>query len=238
MPVLRRRGRPARLIKLAAFQAVAAAMVLLALRLDGFVFEHVNNRHGVDRWLYLGVRQLGEMETWLVIAVIVMVVDGLSASRRTLLGAFERGLIVIWAPMLGGLVSTLLKLVVRRERPDAHAGEYVFRPWTDATWDSSGLGFTSGHSAVALGGAFILSMLYPRLAPLWLLGAALCGLSRLMTQAHFFSDVVGGAVVGLACAWLVWTMYRTWFEDRDPVLMRLRRALKRRRSAHHTDLMR
>jgi len=225
MPASERNARLLWLLKLAALALISAALFLAAMHFDKPVFELVNNRHGVEQWFYLAMRQLGELVTWVAIAVVAMLVDVLWSKRRSVLGAFERGLLIIWSPTLAGISASLLKLMIRRERPDAHGGAYFFRPWSEMTWDSSNLGLPSGHAAVAFGGAWILSMMYPRLAPLWLLGATLCGLSRLMTQAHFLSDVFAGGVLGFACAWVMWSMYNRWCADRDPVLLRMWHAM-------------
>jgi membrane-associated phospholipid phosphatase len=58
----------------------------------------------------------------------------------------------------------------------------------------------------------------------------MCAFSRLLTQAHFLSDVVGGAIVGGASAWIVWVLYRVLCENRTPVSLRIMRALTRRSS--------
>jgi undecaprenyl-diphosphatase len=63
--------------------------------------------------------------------------------------------------------------------------------------------FPSGHAASAVAGAITLSRLWPagRLV-LWAL-ATLVALSRIYVGVHYPLDVIGGAVLGVACAWLV-----------------------------------
>jgi undecaprenyl-diphosphatase len=62
--------------------------------------------------------------------------------------------------------------------------------------------FPSGHAASAVAAAVTLARLWPngRLV-LWLL-AVLVAVSRIYVGVHYPLDVLGGAVLGLACAWV------------------------------------
>lgn len=90
----------------------------------------------------------------------------------------------------------LIKLIVGRARPELFAdhGAYSLTPFAYHDLYSS---FPSGHSAAvgAFFGAF--SMLVPRLRPLFLLGALIIGLSRIIVGAHYPSDVAAGLLLGL-----------------------------------------
>ena len=63
--------------------------------------------------------------------------------------------------------------------------------------------FPSGHTATACAGATVLSFLYPRGAPLFVVLAGGIAYSRLYVGVHFPLDVVGGAVIGVATALLL-----------------------------------
>ncbi len=228
MPLPVHRGSHLRVVSFAVFFVTAGLAIALAMHFDQPIFRLVHNPHGVDASLYAAARQMGEFTTWLFAAPLVMAVHWFWSRRQSLLFSFERSLIVMWAPMFSGVMSTVIKLIVRRERPTGNAGEYVFRAWNDLTWDTSHLGFPSGHAAVAFGGAAMLAFLYPRLSPVWFMAAALCALSRLLTQAHFLSDVVASAVLGYATAWIVWRMYRRWCDEQEPVLARVWRRVRDR----------
>ncbi len=123
----------------------------------------------------------------------------LEARRRDPARARFGGLVAI-APAVAGLTAELLKLVIRRERPNLHDGEYSYRPFGDRLMDSHDLGFPSSHVAVAFAGATIVAHRYPRAGLVAYLLAAGCGVTRLTTQAHFLSDVVGAALTGWAVA--------------------------------------
>jgi len=112
-------------------------------------------------------------------------------------GAREAGLMLA----LGAVNLTLyytLKRSTRRQRPfercdDIHACLKV----PDA------FSFPSGHTLHAFAFALLLSAFHPALAPLLWGFAALVGLSRVVLGLHFPSDVVFGAVLGMATANLV-----------------------------------
>ncbi|MGQ3210486.1 phosphatase PAP2 family protein [Shinella sp.] len=98
----------------------------------------------------------------------------------------------------------LFKLIIGRARPELFAdhGAYSLTPFA---YDDLYSSFPSGHSAAvgAFFGAF--SMLVPRLRPLFLIGALMIGVSRVIVGAHYPSDVAAGLLLGL------WTAVATAF---------------------------
>lgn len=111
----------------------------------------------------------------------------------------------------GGLVSTAVKAAVGRERP------------VSEILDPIGESFPSGHAmgAVVTYGA-LLVVLAPVLAPRWrrpalvavVVLAVAIGVSRLVLQVHYLSDVIGGWVLG--AAWLAASVaaFETWRVER------------------------
>lgn len=100
----------------------------------------------------------------------------------------------IVAATTAGLAATALKWTVGRLRPSSgfdadHFDHFEFK-------DSS---FPSGHTSIAFGVASSLSRdIKGRWDDVALYGAAsLTGLARLNDNKHWFSDVIGGAVVGI-----------------------------------------
>ncbi len=130
-------------------------------------------------------------------------VAGASAQPRVR-RAYARALLLALAPTLSGIAGALLQLIIRRERPWAAGGAYVFRPFSDRPLYGGGLAMPSSHAVVAFGAAFALARLFPRTAPVWYFVAAGCALTRVAVRAHFLSDVTLGALVAWAVVAGLW----------------------------------
>ena len=95
-----------------------------------------------------------------------------------------------------------LKLVVERERPDGSDFE----------------SFPSGHTAKAFMAAAMLHKEYGGRSPWFSIGgysvAALTGVSRLMNNRHWMSDVVAGAAIGIGAVNLGYFITDKIFKDR------------------------
>jgi undecaprenyl-diphosphatase len=89
------------------------------------------------------------------------------------------------------LVNGVVKSFFRRGRP-VHDGERPHHLRTPAT--SS---FPSGHASSAFLAARLLSE-RSNLGPLWYVAAGIVATSRIHVRIHHASDVVGGAILGLA----------------------------------------
>jgi membrane-associated phospholipid phosphatase len=90
------------------------------------------------------------------------------------------------------VVNQGVKRLFRRDRP-TESGDHrtpVRRPTTSS--------FPSGHASAAAFNATILTAWSPRGAPVWWTLAGIVGTSRAYVRIHHASDVVGGAVIGVA----------------------------------------
>jgi undecaprenyl-diphosphatase len=127
------------------------------------------------------VMQAGSLAAVFVASAAIARVAGSQAAKR----AFAAG-------FLGWLGSKGIKRWVRRGRPRAHMTGVNQRGPTDR-----GLGFPSGHSAVAFGIATAVTGSLPRPwgAVAWM-AAPVIALGRLYVGAHLPLDVVGGAALG------------------------------------------
>lgn len=123
---------------------------------------------------------------------------------------------------LPGLLSTVLKGLIARQRPSSFlaAGNLpdtvwaTFVAWFPAgkqlgTWGYELQSFPSSHTATAFGLAIGLSALYPHGRMVFLLFGLLAGLQRIVSHAHYPSDVLFGAALAFAVAG--WWVTTTWF---------------------------
>jgi membrane-associated phospholipid phosphatase len=107
---------------------------------------------------------------------------------------------VIAGPLVG-LGYLILKWIVGRRRPVIVAAPFDFHPFARGLGGlvhaESGLSFPSGHAALAFATATCLAAALPRWAPAFFLVACAVGAERVLENAHYLSDVVAGAGVGV-----------------------------------------
>ena len=97
----------------------------------------------------------------------------------------------VFAVVIADVLALAVKAAVERPRP--HLDPLVRVP-TD--WS-----FPSGHAATSFAGATMLSLFFPRLAPV-LYGLAIAiAFSRVYVGVHYPVDVIGGAALGTAVGW-------------------------------------
>lgn len=188
------------------FVVGSAVAVLVAHMLDRMALVHLSmEKVRTDDWWRL-VRLGGFVGFWLVLAVVFVVLDrGMSPARDV----WRRGVMVLLGAGTGGLVAEGVKLLVKRLRPEAatEGSLYVFRGWDEMVWSTSGLGLASSHAAVAFGGFWMLGRLHPKGRLVFALLATGTALGRVVEGAHYLSDVVAGAVLGVGCAWAWWEVH-------------------------------
>lgn len=180
------------------FTALAFAVTCLA---DPWVYQQVHDPRVYERdWGRL-LRVMGFLGTWVALAVAVALHEGSVPARRA--AATRRAWLLVGSAALGGLVAEVGKLLLRRERPQAHDGLYGFRDFADRTWSTSGLALPSSHTLVAFAGAAMLARLFPRARWVGYTLAAGCAMTRVMARAHFLSDVVLAAGLGWVVAFVL-----------------------------------
>lgn len=116
------------------------------------------------------------------------------------------GLFFFAAVLGAGLLNVGLKVLAGRCRPELFFRENLYG-FTFLRTDAGYWSFPSGHTASAMAAMTVLSLLFPRWTPLFLLHAALVGLSRVALMEHYVSDVIAGGVVGLTVALAAYDLY-------------------------------
>jgi membrane-associated phospholipid phosphatase len=143
--------------------------------------------HPLADQLFLAATRLGDFS---LIWHLASVVRGVARRRPDQ--------VIVLAAALGIeslLVNQGVKRLFRRTRPTVSGDDrlVVRKPSTSA--------FPSGHaSSAAFAAATLIAWDGRRWAPLWISLAAIVGVSRAYVKIHHASDVVGGAVTGLALA--------------------------------------
>jgi membrane-associated phospholipid phosphatase len=188
-----------------AVRAFVALVITLAFLLipafgDQWAYAHFYQAKLYDHDWAMALRATGTLYVWIPVSLIIWLVQ----REQDVVAARRRALLVLGAPVIAGLLCEVLKLVIRRERPDVDAGNWVFRSWSEHTFSSAGLSTPSSHTIVAFAAATMLSRIYPRARWVFYLLALGCGVTRVLSHAHYFSDVTFGALLGWAVGWGVW----------------------------------
>lgn len=203
----RRRARRAKLTLI-----ILGAFVLLTL-LDFpllHAFYHEPLQHIDNHDWYRLLRIMGFMGTWILVCIVYIAHD---RNRH-------RGLAIFFSALLAGGLAELLKLVIARERPvqcgEIQPGWYHFRGLFSGFHDGSNLGIPSSHAAVAFGGCLMLACFLPRTKNTLFLLALGCGLTRMLTGAHFATDVFVGAMIGWGCSRMMCFFASKYVPDLKP----------------------
>ncbi len=150
------------------------------------------------------------------VLLVALAIHQLDRNRRW---ALPRVLACGWG---AGLAANAIKMMVVRVRPrdfdfqgDVWTTFGGWFPWTEAGY--SGQSFPSAHSATAAGLAMALVWLYPSGRLLFPALAVLVAGHRIESAAHFLSDVLCGAALGIvvASACLKFGHLPRWFDHRE-----------------------
>jgi membrane-associated phospholipid phosphatase len=129
------------------------------------------------------------------VVVVVVLIHQLDPARRW---AIPR---VATVSLVAGLAADVVKLLVGRIRPyrfDLDSSVLKsFDGWLPLIAPSSCQSLPSAHTATAMGLAMVLIWLYPQGRRLFPTLAVLVALQRLACGAHYLSDVLTGAALGI-----------------------------------------
>ena len=132
---------------------------------------------------------------WQLLALV-----GLTRARWR--AAAWRTLLTVWLALL--VVDGIAKPLVNRARPAVPPSPTRTLPGASLT-----SAFPSGHATSAFAGAVAVSRMWPATRVVWWGLAVLIAYSRIYLGHHYPSDVVGGALLGIAIAmWVLGGRHR------------------------------
>jgi undecaprenyl-diphosphatase len=116
---------------------------------------------------------------------------------------------------LSGLLTNVLKRLVGRSRPKLldQQDVYAMQPFTfKSDWAS----WPSGHTTTIVAVALVLAIFAPRWRIPLLVIAVLIGLSRVIVNAHYLSDIVAGAMIATLTVLVVTNQFtkRHWLNPK------------------------
>ena len=140
---------------------------------------------------------------WWVHGLAFVAVGAVADLRRRPRALPVTALLAAAAYAVASLCANVIKLLTDRERPP------VAHPDVTALIDIPyGSSFPSAHAATAFAAAGVVATRYPALRlPLFAL-ATLIAVSRVYLGVHYPLDVLAGACLGLAVAWVTVTLGR------------------------------
>jgi membrane-associated phospholipid phosphatase len=115
---------------------------------------------------------------------------------------WKRPAIVLLAGIFSG-INALLKWSIGRIRPYHGVPAFELHPFHAGSGGiEASYSFPSGDCSLAFAMSASLSMVIPRLWPLWWALALIVAMERIAENAHYPSDTVGGAALGIGVAFL------------------------------------
>mgnify|MGYP001276138132 CR=1 FL=1 len=155
------------------------------------------------------VTMVGDPTPWILGLLLAIIICFLSARRemnqarrmRLLLHA-RNCWFVILSCLVSGAIHHIIKVLVGRYRPRYLFTEDLFG-FSPMSLEIARNSFPSGHTQTIVSICFSLFLVYPRLAGIYLVIAAVVALSRITLVAHYPSDVFFGAYLGITTAILL-----------------------------------
>jgi membrane-associated phospholipid phosphatase len=194
---------------------IAILWLIVALALDKATFLAFKKAPDQETDFLRLLRIQGVLPTWALVAIAFLLIDLVARKAQGARAVFFRASLLMASTILCGIIGELAKLLIRRERPELHDGEWVFRPYSQDFWVSKNLGMPSTHAIVAFAAAWALYRLHPAGWPVYFFLAAGCAVTRLIAQAHFLSDVYLACVISY---FVVRTLSRFWVDPTQPTL--------------------
>lgn len=195
-------GQPARMLLWTGLILILGGLAALAIdrRAAHFIYDHVDAR---THRILDSITHYAKAGHWLAAAILALVVAALArhfgARGADMPLLINYSLAFIASLTLGSAVLHVIKLVIGRRRPrdDMEMGLYGFMP---LAFNPDYNSFPSGHALTICCVAVIFTCVWPMLWPLWFSIAAILAITRALLTAHFISDVMIGAGIGLISA--------------------------------------
>ena len=150
----------------------------------------------LDR-LLIALTRLGDHGTiWILLCL------GLFFFRRSRRAGVQMALALILMFVLG---EGILKNLFARPRPYTHLPGLSLLIPPETSWS-----FPSGHTASSFAAAFSLWFWDRRWGKWALVLACAIGISRIYLSVHYPTDVIGGFLLGMGCAYLARWLLQKW----------------------------
>lgn len=198
----RLRTMPGRLQLAAVVVGIAAALSMLLL--DRWVANWAGSLGPGVNALFRTTSDLGVSTGYLVASALIFLACRIGArlslsfdgEARWRSWSYAAGF-AFAAVAASGIATNIVKALLGRFRPKLYFRDQLYG-FDFFHWKSDYLAFPSGHTTTAFAVATVLTILWPRHVAAYFLLALLVAASRVLSNAHWVSDVLGGGFVGIA----------------------------------------
>ncbi len=175
---------------------IMLAVIVASFHFDGaardFVTQHQDR---ALRKFMLNVSRIGDWPAHLALGSLLLAIAWWRGNKKWT----RIFLSMLVALALAGVVSRGIKIATARARPSVKTEEVAARSHFSSKYQA----FPSGHVAASMGFFGVLFFVRRRIALACLPIPILIGISRMYVAAHYLSDVVCAAILGISCAFLV-----------------------------------
>lgn len=186
----------------------AALLLIASFSLDPVAQTWVKEHQGAaGRSFFKALSRYGDWPEHVALGLICLGLAWLRGSKR-----WRRiFLTMVLACALAGVAARVVKISTGRARPNVQVESGWNGPRLSARYNS----FPSGHTAAST--AFFATLVFAgwRIGFGLMLIPGLIAFSRMYVAAHYLSDVVCGAIIGLVAAWCIAQRFSPAIENRN-----------------------
>jgi membrane-associated phospholipid phosphatase len=183
---------------------IAAAVSFLLVDLPLAVWLR-SNRTELVKSIFETITFFGRSELYLIPTAVFFILFRKSRQKSA-----QKSLFIFSTVAASGILVDIIKVIAGRFRPVLYFNRGLFG-FDFFHIDSDYLSFPSGHSATAMSIMVALGKLFPEFRFLFYVTGAIIASSRAVITAHYLSDVITGALIGVLTSVF---LYKRFFRDR------------------------
>ena len=182
--------------KLLILLAISVPLVLNSQNIDIRILRSINSPETLPSDNFF--RFVSNSDAFVIIGTpAAMAITGKAIRNKEL---FRNACVTAVASVLNAGITNAMKYSINRQRP------FITYPDITKKAKAGSPSFPSGHTSSAFATATSLSLSYPRwyvIVPSYLY-AGTVAYSRMDLGVHYPTDVLAGAIIGSACAYVTW----------------------------------
>lgn len=171
-------------------------------KIDLLFFERLNSLAGRLEFLDAAIIFSATYVWYWVMAAVtfIAVLSFMPRFRQNLKRSAEFFIFTFVSAFTARFIFTeIIRLLYNRPRPfEIIEGSYQLIN------HAAGGSFPSGHAALSFAVAAAVAFYYPKTSIAFFIAAILIVAGRITAGVHFPSDILGGAIIGVGTAWLLW----------------------------------